>query len=408
MKKVANITHREVTVGLFVFIALLSFRAEYSLYHLPGEWIFSFLLLCTLFILYAKDKLMFTRNRYEAAIFGMAWLFVYLFNYVVNSGKQTMTSSLFLLYGVLFLLLSRNLQYKVIKWFAWCLSILLTLSLVEFIIFQTLHIGVILGNVIRETSVRSTYFTHLLFNLISYDLMIPRFQCLAEEPGLLGTLCGFMLYYTGRVERMRFPFYMFLFSGVISFSLAFYVIAFIYLVVNAFSIKKLLIISLLGGGLVYILQDRFETLILSRIVDRDIEEIDNRSSYSFDYYFNSAYRNGSLWLGLGYGNLPSDINFNASGTREVGTGGGKKWILQYGIICFMLLFVVYNILYLHRRGKMSLYDWIFLLVFWASYYQRQTIEKPYTLIAFFAVPLITMVDLNNNLGESKNKIKILE
>ena len=375
-------------IFLFVELGFLSFIANFSYYHLPGEWVISTAMLILVMLMSISDSQISSSKKKEAFVFGIAWTIVYMTSIIINNGIPDNKFFFYLIFGVLFLTLHQNMQVKVSRIFVWALSILLTLSIFEFILYEVLGYGVVLGNVVRETAVKDSYFVHLLFNVISYELLIPRFQSIAEEPGLVGTLCAFLLFLTSQMKNLKYPFYVFLISGILTFSLAFYAIAGFFFILNTKKIKHIFIVALIGGVVVFMVRDRFETLIIERIVDKNIEEIDDRSTERFDSYFDDASRRGNLWLGVGFGNLPGDLHSGGKG----GVAGAKKWIYQYGFICFGIVFLTYNFLYFHRKkGKMGFYDWVFLIIFWLSYYQRQTIERPYTLLVYLALPLVTSV-----------------
>ena len=233
----------------------------------------------------------------------------------------------------------------------------------------------------------STYYVHLIFNLQDSFMLFPRFQSISNEPGLIGTLCGFLLFYTGRNIKLRFPFIIFILCGLFSFSLAFYVILVLYLCSGLFKVKTTIVMILTLFVVGSVTSQYIEELILFRIDKDSLSQMDNRTTATFDARFYQAWERGNLWLGVGSNNLPSDVTYGIS-NQQGGNAGAKKWIFEYGIISFVVLFIFSLKLYFRQRGeKLSFYDVFFLIVFWLSFYQRQTIADSYTLMAFCAVPL---------------------
>ena len=380
-----NVKERKYLIlgNIFAVVALLSLLAPYSIYKLPGLHIICMLLLVSSYFVYSRSTGIISYNRTEMVIFGCAWLFVYMVS-LLHSGAPSLYSFFSLLYGIFFLSLTKDLQKIVIRRFLWLLAIILLLGIIEYVIFQFANVKIVLAHVTRTTVVKSSYFVQLVFNLIS-ERIIPRFQSLADEPGRIGTLCGFLLFFTHEVRSLRFPFYVFLVGGILSFSLAFYVLLFFFLLTTfRFNIVYVMILLFISIMAYQVLKENIDMLLLSRIDVENVEDLDNRTTDTFDHYFNKAYKNGQLWFGVGAKNLPSQITLGENG----GNAGAKNWIFQYGIIGFLVVFLAYNVIYkLRLDQKMSISDRLFLLIFWLSFYQRSSIIDPFTVLAFFAMPI---------------------
>lgn len=323
------------------------------------------------------------RNLREAMIFLLIWVGVYGFATLYHGDNIGLVDLSYILYGAIFLSLKLQLQKKIVIAFVWGLSLLLLISLVEYILFETIHTGVIIGNVVRITVLEETYFTHLMFNLVGQlEAIRLRFQWLADEPGRIGTLCGMLMFLSWRIVKSRLPFYIFLVAGLLSFSLAFYIMLIVFLAATIIhSFKIVFFVTIVGIGVLFAAQDQWERLIIVRTNQKNI---DNRTSAVFNANFESSINTGQIWLGSG-----KERFLKVSSLSSGGNAGGKVWIFEYGVIWFIIVFGSYNYLYIHRcRGKLRLFDWMFLLAFWLSFYQRQTIDAPFTVLVFFAVPLI--------------------
>ena len=355
------------------------------------------LFLVIYFITPNKGRMTKERSK-ESSIFLAGILAIYSITTFFNLCPPLPIELFCLIYAVLFLITSYELQVRVIKCFVWVLAILLACSIVEFTIYETTGWGVVLGQATRVTAVRETHFVNLVFNLIGTDYGEARFRSIADEPGRLGTLCGMLLFLTWRVRSLRIPFIVFVISGIISFSLAFFVLLGIFLITHVrVSLKKMIIGIAVIGATIYVTYDRFQEMIVMRIMAddemADIDAIDNRTTAAFDKYFNQALEKGQLWLGVGANNLPEQINIESRG----GNAGAKKWIFQYGFVALAFLFITFNKVFLRRlRRKPDIKDYGFLIAYWLSFYQRSDVMPPYFIITFMAIPIIDIIDYYDN------------
>ena len=372
--------------------------ANFYLLKMQGTTTTFFLLLLAIYFLTPDKGRLTNKRRTESSVFLVGMLGVYSITTIFNLCPPTLLQLFLLMYTVFFLRISYELQARIIKCFVWVLAILLACSIVEFAIYETTGWGIVLGQATRVTTVRESYFTNLVFNLIGTSYIDARFQSIADEPGRIGTLCGMLLFLTWRVRSLRIPFIVFTISGIISFSLAFYVLLSIFLVKHVrVSMKKMFVGIAVIGATIYVTYDRFEELIVMRIMAdgevEDIEDVDNRTTEAFDKYFNRALENGQLWLGVGANNLPKGIELESRG----GNAGAKKWIFQYGIVALALLFITFNKVFLRRlRRKPKFKDWAFLIAYWLSFYQRSDVMPPCFIIAFMAIPIIDIIEAYDN------------
>ena len=396
----------------FVGIALVAMLAVFSVYRLGDRmmlWSFMLFILIYFFSVGSGNKLIRTKYR-DTLIFFIGWFLVYIMSLVINSSMPDGTSWIYLLYAVMFMILRRDIQWKICESFVKVLAVFLTLAIAEFALYQVTGFGLVLGNVVRPENQGYESFVHLVFNMISEKYEIVRFQSLANEPGLLGTLCGLLLYSTGDNKKLRYPFYVFIVSGILTYSLAFYVLAIIYFlsrIKGVRSLKVIIPIVIVGALAIYAVRENVTELIVERIESGDA---DNRSSWTLDLYFAKAWANGELLTGVGAHNFPDEI--------EGSNAGAKVWIIQFGFIGFVIIFITYILTYLQRKkGKMKWEDYVFLIAFWASFYQRQTIIDSYTLMAFFLMPLVTSdysfntiknvgKGINNNTSVQRGKLPV--
>lgn len=369
-------------------------------FYLPKKGVSTALLFLLFLVIYLnapnKGRLTIKRSK-ESTIFLVGILAIYSITTFFNFCPPLPIQLFSLIYAVFFLRISYELQVRIIKCFVWVLAILLACSIVEYTIYETTGWGIVLGQATRVTSVKESHFVNLVFNLIGTDGK-GRFQSIVDEPGRIGTLCGMLVFLTWRVRSLRIPFIVFVISGIISFSLAFYVLLGMFLITHfRVSLKKMIIGIAVIAATIYVNYNRFQQMIIERITTNgemeDIEAIDNRTTVVFDTYFKRAYENGQLWLGVGANNLPEQINLESHG----GNAGAKKWIFQYGFVALVFLFFTFNKVFLRRLRRMpDIKDYGFLIAYWLSFYQRSDVMPPYFIIVFMAIPIIDIIKEYNN------------
>ena len=363
----------------------------YSLYFLGT--IEELLIVLSIYILGLSIRPRVVKNNTESTLFFIGWGFVFMLSTVINGVRPGLILIYLFLFCYFCLCLNYEFLIRVFKKYVWMLSIFVLLSAIEYIIYMLTGRGIILSSVTRSTDVRDTNFFHLLFNVISYS-SIPRFQGLFKEPGNMGTTCAFMLFATGKLKSMKIPFVIFLICGLLSLSMAYYAFLFIYLITNVkFSIKKLIPYTLVAILFLSVFRDNFERRIIERIGEADsIEDLDNRTTASFDRYFNRALSNGDLWFGVGANNLPQAV------VDTGGNAGAKKWIYQFGIIGLMAIFFTYNVIYFRRCDKpLQFRDWVFIFVYWVCFYKSVVFTTPSLFIVYAIMPVINKLSVQDKL-----------
>lgn len=380
----------------FVGFALSTLLAPFSIYAFPNYlYVFFFVFLILTLISYNKQPSIFTKDKVrhkQVKLWSIAWLVMFGFCLLhLHMPPQRYWPYFF--YGILFFKLDIIIQKKIVSTFVRVLALLLAISIVEFLVYHFTHVGIVLGEVIRNSvTFREIPITQLPFNMIEQSVVMPRFCGLAEEPGLIGTLSAFLLFYTDGKTKYRIHSCVFLLAGFLSMSLAFFILLMIFLTNKLRSLKQILISFVVGCAIIFTLyhffQDQFQEMIVERIAGETIETIDNRSSDTFDNYFMKSVKSSQILWGTG-GYLPEDIFGRTSdGGYSKGIAGAKKWIYQYGLICFIIIFFAYIRIYKANRNRILIcWDYAFLISFWLSFYQRETILETYTFLAYFGVSL---------------------
>lgn len=331
-----------------------------------------------------------TRTNVNIAIvFTLAYIF-YLSQELFSLnilGVLMLPLQVFILYS--FLTLRDDLKVRIFDGFIRVIAIILCLSLIEYLIYMFIDQRFILYSNLVYMDYRP--YDQTLFNLMPQSNVqaifnnMYRFQSVAEEPGGVGTLCSFLLFATYGCKKYRFHYIVFWVAGLLSFSLAFYIMAFIHVVSSFISkrnFRSIIIIVALVSLLFYFFQDFFEMAILDRVSGKSFDEIDNRTAANFQRAYDRAWNDGTIWLG--YGTDTSSIE------KDGGTAGAKKMIFQYGVFRTIAIVIAYIYCYLKTIPKMNrkskLIALSFLLVFWINFYQRHYILSFVYVLPYFVMP----------------------
>jgi len=208
-------------------------------------------------------------------------------------------------------------------------------------------------------------------------LPVYRFCGMFDEPGVVGTLAALFLV-ADRVQLNKKTNIVFFISGVISFSLAFFVIILIYylcMIRHHFSKKIMLAIVVLILITVFVQKDSFiSTLLINRLTISFDEgwKGDNRESSNiksgFDEWVNSE-----------------PIQF-ITGLNNSEGGEGSSWkiiFIRTGLIGFILVLSILFFPIFPSIRSMNYASFVFLLVFFLSIYQRPDIINPSMILLFY-------------------------
>lgn len=217
--------------------------------------------------------------------------------------------------------------------------------------------------------------------VLDYMLELPfyRMQGPFDEPGWLGTICVLLIAAEG-FDKRRITDYIILFSGFLSFSLAFYILISIYsLTISSKNILKYyFLIIILSSFVCYFAFDVIDNYILQRLAITD----SGISGYN---------RDGEI-LNEKFSNLMnapfSDILLGSSEKIFDGSSGFKQLIVNSGLIGIFLIFSIYFIsIYLNKNliGKKFA---IFVIIFFLSSLQRPDVVKPFMFFIFLASPFM--------------------
>ena len=226
---------------------------------------------------------------------------------------------------------------------------------------------------------------------------IYRFSAIYDEPGVVGTVAALLLA-SNRFKLDTISSKIILISGVISFSLAFYVLAGVYVLLKT----PVLLIKVLMPVLILVFifygELKENSLISHYLFDRieqgfdDPKSVDNRVSTCFKNEFDGYIKSGNFFIGNGAG-AHSDTGCNVSSYLSI--------IYNHGFLGFSLIIIFYTLLYLILSPNLKfLYMYPFILVFALSLYQRPAFFSTW-MIVIFAAAVLNENRVNNMLLDSK-------
>lgn len=200
------------------------------------------------------------------------------------------------------------------------------------------------------------------------NLGMNRFNALFDEPGVVGTI-SFIILYIEKFNFKKIGNFILLASGILSFSLFFYIASFIYFAYQLFFVRTKFTYKFISGVVVFICLFQFTKTELFKgyIADRLIWEArsktvsgDDRSSADLKKHI-SDIRGTTAYF---FGEPEAVPRYQESASLE-------KQILAYGFITVVMFFIFYA-LYSHKFLKTT-QEWVlFLMVFFLIMYNRPT------------------------------------
>lgn len=357
---------------LWLFTIFLTIAAPFSFYHLFKGSVQSFYILAVLFSLtyLRKTKV----NATCTILLLLSALYINIQSLFISGEIYGYQYFLSLPVIICFLLLPQKNKVQIQNVFIKGFAILIAISLFEYVTYLLTGRALIQREVLRIESDGVQYFYHLLFNLVKYDNLIPRFQFVCDEPGRLGTLCVFLVFLTHNTNYRKEQI-VFLLAGLFSLSFAFYVLLALslsyFLKSNFVTILFFLVIL---GICFYCFQESIEKLIFARL-----ENFEGRETYSMKVAISRMFANNEEWFGYGISAPMPD------GAGEGNTVGVIRELYKVGVIGIVIVLLQYVYMLIKFNDK-TFRTLMFIVIFLASYYQRSHIHDLAYLAIFFPFP----------------------
>lgn len=275
------------------------------------------------------------------------------------------------------------------------ISIVLSISILSYILSR---IGVIspIGEIARQEGDVLEYFDvfPLLVAERGYDFL--RFYGPFSEPGAVGTLCAILMC----VQKFSFkdkrviPVFI---SGILSFSLFFYVLVVVYGSLYLLTIRRNYLVFLLSAvffaGFYFATKDDpiLYQLIWERIEwDEQNQKFkgDNRRGELVDDYYNKFKETPQYWFGSSKEEVARFWSIVES------TSSYKVVVITNGMI-FLVLYLLFFVLYAYRYKRSNKEFLLFVVVLLANTYQRANV---YNILYLFLYTYYAQSPLSIDVG----------
>jgi hypothetical protein len=371
-----------------LFVSFLQSMYIWILWSVYPHFINIFLLFIALFYYYNKaNNIIFTRQNVFICVFLMI---LCIYNGMHDNIWNIIGQFLIYLPAFVIILLPKNKQIDILNsityWFSW----LLFPSIIIYLITSYIDIQP-LEYITPHSKIYPDFLNYLLY--IKPDdkgfHFFYRFNGPFLEPGHLGMICSFLLYanyYDFTKKRIWIIFV----SLLLTFSLSGYILLFVgYLLIgflNVKKIKKVIIISsilIFSTSLISLWQgdEIFSVFITDRLKydkDKGISG-NNRFLFSTDKYYSESFRKGYFLTGI-EGSEFSSLFLN----NLIGGAGYKIYILQYGLIGSILIFMFYFFIANSTMNKKYAFGFLFLIIL-------AFLQRAYPMWCSWLLPFITSI-----------------
>lgn len=321
---------------------------------------------------------------------------VSLYTMVVGTENNHLTYIPFL--ALIYISLKPIEHLRVFDYFTTILAVIYSLGLLSYFM-EILGLNVSIGTAIAPNPTKSPYLVYF-GHIEETDLPIYRFSSIFDEPGVVGTLNGLILASIG-ISKQNIKSIILLLAGLISFSLAFYIILAIILIKNLNLTYIIIVFSLLT--MVWFLQgEKMDYLIVNRVVHGNENlEVGNRTGDAFDEYYDIFVAKGgnSLIFGKGSG------TYRMEAEEGMTPSSYKTLIIDNGIVGVALIvcFFALCVYYLNNSKK----GWFLFFIFIISGYQRPDLMTFYIIVMFLGGLNYLKFNIANteNKSISKNNLK---
>ncbi|WP_299372344.1 hypothetical protein [uncultured Kiloniella sp.] len=354
-------------------------------------WGKSFLLVfCVLIaLLVSAYFLLVTKNKFSLSslLFSLTSSLIVFFYSNLNDASLGYSIYLFVIFFCMFSL-SKESVFFVFDLF----KKIFAMSLIPGIVIWVLHLlsfnvelfflgKILIDNIPNQLKVEQGMGYYLFPGSVMLDYMMAwpvfRFQGMFDEPGVIGTIAALVLCSTRFELKNKYNLLIF-FGGVISFSLAFYVLTLIYYIMqirrNVSFIVLSLTVFLFAATIPSPLADFIDQRIVQRLLVNDDGELSGNNRY-----FSKDEKLFITWQ-------EGDLKVFMFGLNEK-LGGSSSWknvFIKTGFIGFLIIVLIYASLCFRFRVGLSLHVLTMLVLFVASFYQRTAILTPVFLIVFMA------------------------
>ena len=317
-------------------------------------------------------------------------LIIILQLYIVREFKITaLILSIFRIINIsLLILLNDKFKKEIFYFISNSLLIILGISSFFWILFL-LGINLPNGSISYEYGPYINYYFFILYDEQSFFSIIPRFSSIFLEPGYLGMLTAFLII-SNKFNFEKLSVKILLVATLFSFSLAAFLVIiityFLYLLTHSnksFLYLIIIVCLIFGLYIVSVNLNSGENAVYNYLFKRlefNNGEISgyNRFSSDLDNYYKEFLKSRSIYFGIG------EVEFRKL-SWDGGNAGYKVFIIQYGIIGTLLVFLFYFLMLMKSYSKIaSLLFLAYILIF---------LQASYPLIESELIIFITAISI---------------
>jgi len=297
-------------------------------------------------------------------------IFIMLYFYVVVRSDYVFFKLILTLGISLLFLVDDKFLSKSFMHYKYIYSITIIPSIIVYLAVNVAGINLSYSIIEPINSLKGYYYQQYMFMVQPPKLIeiLPRFHGYYDEPGVVGTFSGVLLV-ADRFNLKKYINIPIVVSGILSFSLAFYIILFALLgylfVVSRVRYKGLIITATIILTAGFLSSESFNTYVYNRINRANQGISIKRTSESFDNWYKEFSNSPEYYLGLGG---RSNIQFNEGGSVY------KDIIINYGVL-FFFLYIIALTLYSYNKLDNKVSMGLFVLISVLILYQRPYITS---------------------------------
>ena len=384
-------------IAFFVAFSCIIYLRPYFIWESYKSGSFSYLrnlcitlsyLLVFIYFFLGKKFNNISKNKFYISI-----LFFIVDNFLLFCGNGyglSIGNVLFHCFVIVLILYDDDLLKSVFKYFSLMFAISLIIPIITWFLL-TLGVDLPHDTITPWETIKlgNSWYDHYflaVFRMEKWGRKLLYLNGIYDEQGLVGTFCALFLIADNMKIKNNLKNIILLIAGILTFSLAFYVMIILYFILTShFSISKKICIIVVFLFCLIICINFFEKFLfvkefLSRFFNLSLAN--NRYNDSFSIFFqnNMQYNKFTTWFGHGkdsFGALNTSLGKN---TMDASTY--KILLYDYGYIGFFLLITFFLLgAYLYQKNLRGL---VFSLIFVFSIYQR-----PYVLTFSYIVLFIS-------------------
>lgn len=294
-----------------------------------------------------------------------------------------------MLYSVL-VLASEKLLLGAYNKFIKTFVVTTSISAIVYLLVVVLGVNLPYVNIAPLNTLKSYTYNAYPFLVVPNGVESFRFFGCFDEPGVIGTICAVILLMR-KFDLKQKENILILIFGIISFSLFFYIISLVYVLLFARTRYKLLVLSLFITLLLLVSQESIlYELIFARMQFEDGQMVGNNRAGALDeYWYNNFKDSEDFWWGLGVG------------TKQIYNPGGASYkdrIIELGAVFFFSYVLSFITFAIHKLKPSIKNILIYVLIICSVLFQRPFI----TNISYILMIYIPILSLSNEYNKQGN------